>query len=146
MPKLFTLQEAEELLPNLEQSLRSALESKYKATELDEELSGVLRRIHMSGGIQIDVNRVAEVKAGKEKSLQRLKQALAEIEGSGCLVKDLDQGLIDFPTLLDSQEVYLCWKIGEPHIGFWHHTSEGFAGRKSIDQDFLHRHKGGRPH
>ena len=145
MSRFFTLPEAEELLPSMGRLLRSAMESKKSAIQLDEQLNGLLVRINMAGGIQVDVNRFAELKSDKEQSMERLKQALSEIENNGVLVKDLEAGLIDFPTMLDDTEVYLCWKVGEPHIGFWHHTSEGFAGRKSIDQDFLKRHKGGKP-
>ena len=55
----------------------------------------------------------------------------------GCLIKDLDIGLIDFPTTYRGEEVYLCWKLGEPGIEYWHGVDEGFRGRKPIDQDFL---------
>jgi hypothetical protein len=51
-------------------------------------------------------------------------------------VKDLDTGLVDFPTLFRGQEVYLCWKLGEASIEFWHSVDEGFRGRKAIDRDF----------
>jgi len=146
MPRLFTLQEAEELLPSVERWLQAAMESKTQAGRLEGELTGVLTRIQQLGGVQIDVRRVAEAKSARERFLERLRQSLGEIENSGCLVKDLETGLVDFPTLLDGDEVCLCWKLGEANIGYWHHTSEGFAGRKSIDPEFLQRHKGGRPH
>ena len=55
-------------------------------------------------------------------------------------IKDLEIGLIDFPTLFRGQEVYLCWKLGEDKIRFWHGIHEGFRGRKAIDQDFLDNH------
>ncbi len=109
------------------------------------QMTALLTRIHMSGGITVDLEKANEIKSGKDQAVERLRQALSEIENTGVLVKDLDIGLLDFPTLLDDTEVYLCWKLGEPHIGHWHHTSEGFAGRKSIDRDFLERHRGGRP-
>ena len=146
MSRLFTLQEAEELLPAVERWLRSAIDSKKSASELEDQMNALLVRINIYGGVQIDVTQIAKIKSSKEQVLDQLNRSLGEMETSGVVVKDLDVGLIDFPTLLDDQEVYLCWKLGEPHIGFWHHTSEGFAGRKSIDRDFLDRHKGGRPH
>ena len=146
MGRLFTLHEAEELLPSVERWLRSALENRQSAQSFEEQFHALLLRIHVAGGVQVDVGRVVEIKTGKEQCQERLQQALAEIENSGVLVKDLDVGLIDFPTLLEDQEVYLCWKLGEPSIAFWHHTTEGFAGRRSIDRDFLDRHKGGRTH
>jgi len=58
-------------------------------------------------------------------------------------VKDLDIGLVDFPTLFRGAEVYLCWRLGEPAIQFWHGVDEGFAKRKAIDQDFRDHHNGG---
>ena len=61
------------------------------------------------------------------------------------MVKDLDVGLIDFPTLYRGEEVYLCWKLGETGIQYWHGIDEGFRGRKKIDRDFLDNHKGESP-
>ena len=101
MARLFTLQEAEELLPSVDRWLRSAIENRSKATKADERLNALLVRINLHGGIQFDINAAAEMKSGREQAMERLKQALAEIESSGVLVKDLDIGLIDFPTLLD---------------------------------------------
>jgi hypothetical protein len=51
----------------------------------------------------------------------------------GIHVKDLDTGLIDFSALRDGREVYLCWRVGEDDIQFWHEVEAGFAGRQSID-------------
>jgi len=59
---------------------------------------------------------------------------IEQVQEFGCVIKDLDMGLIDFPTLLRGVEVYLCWKLGEPTIAHWHGTSEGFASRKPIDE------------
>ena len=50
----------------------------------------------------------------------------------GVLVKDLDLGLVDFPTLRDGEEVLLCWRVGEDEIRYWHGLEEGFAGRKEL--------------
>jgi hypothetical protein len=62
------------------------------------------------------------------------------------VVKDLDIGLIDFPTLFHGVEVYLCWKLDEPAIEFWHGVDEGFRGRKAIDRDFRDNHRGDSSH
>ena len=145
MARMFTLHEAEAMLPDLERWLRSTIESRKGASALEEQLNALLLRINIFGGIQVDVSRVVDWKTDKDQHVERLKTALEQIEESGGVVKDLDIGLIDFPTLLEGEEVYLCWKLGESGIGFWHHTTEGFAGRKQIDQDFLDRHQGSRP-
>ena len=52
---------------------------------------------------------------------------------TGCIIKDLDVGLLDFPSVIDNEEVYLCWKLGEDRIRFYHRQDEGFAGRKPLD-------------
>src|SRR5713226_1753181 len=59
--------------------------------------------------------------------------ALNLILETGCLIKDLDVGLLDFPAVIDNQDVYLCWKLGEDRIRFYHRQDEGFAGRKPLD-------------
>jgi len=71
-----------------------------------------------------------------------LRNAIESVQELGCVVKDLDIGLIDFPTLFRGEEVYLCWKLGEPVIAFWHGVDEGFRGRKAIDRDFRDNHCG----
>jgi hypothetical protein len=54
------------------------------------------------------------------------------IESYGCVVKDIDLGLIDFPSLRQDEPVYLCWKLGEPEVGYWHGMDEGFAVRREL--------------
>jgi len=64
---------------------------------------------------------------------QNLKSALDQILETGCVIKDLDVGLLDFPSVIDNEEVYLCWKLGEDRIRYYHRQNEGFAGRKPLD-------------
>ena len=58
---------------------------------------------------------------------------MEQIQAAGVLVKDLDQGLLDFPSLREGEEILLCWHVGEGDIKYWHGLEEGFAGRKPID-------------
>jgi hypothetical protein len=73
-----------------------------------------------------------------------LKNAVERILAHGCEVKDLDIGLIDFRTFYHGEEVYLCWKLGEVGITYWHGLSEGFRGRRMIDEEFLENHSKGK--
>ena len=133
----FDLKQAELLLPRLEQLLRAAMEAKTFLTEFGQELARQMERIVLAGGCQVNVSGIAHTKKQKDESAQRLQQIVEEIENTGCLLKDLDIGLVDFPCRVAAQEVYLCWKLGEPHIHFWHNTDEGFAGRKPIDEQMI---------
>jgi hypothetical protein len=65
----------------------------------------------------------------------KVKDALDQIHATGCVVKDLDSGLVDFPAVLKNEEVYLCWRLGEDRIRFYHRQDEGFSGRKPIDPE-----------
>lgn len=65
--------------------------------------------------------------------VQGLRDALEELQTFGCELKDPETGLIDFLSLRDGQEVYLCWKLGEQRIEFWHYLHTGFAGRQPLD-------------
>src|SRR3984893_4184837 len=145
MPRFFTLQQAEKLLPEVESALREAIALKSEYEEAEKERQSFSTRIALLGGVSVDSAQLLDKKHRRESSAHRLKAAIEKIQEFGCLVKDLDTGLIDFPTLLNGVEVYLCWKVGEAGIPFWHGVDEGFRGRKPIDADFLAQHRGERP-
>jgi len=145
MPRFFTLQQAERLLPRVESAIREAIAAKSGYEQADEEMQNFSRRITMLGGVLVDHVSVLEHRSRRESNALLLKASMEKIEEIGCLVKDLDIGLIDFPTLLHGEEVYLCWKLGESGIQYWHGVHEGFQGRKAIDQAFLANHQGELP-
>jgi hypothetical protein len=130
----FTLEEAQSLLPVLESLLRTAIDGKKLIETVDAELQGLAHRVFLSGGLLVNIIQVARRKAEREKTIQRVKDTLAEIDATGVQVKDLDIGLLDFPCQVEGRTVLLCWKLGEKGITHWHDTSEGFAGRKPIDE------------
>jgi hypothetical protein len=132
--RTFTLDEAQSLVPVLESLLRSGLESKKLIEAIDTEFQELAHRVMLHGGILVKVLHMARRKAEREKAVQRMKDALAEIDAMGVQVKDLDIGLLDFPCEVDGRTVLLCWKMGEKSITHWHGVSEGFAGRKPIDE------------
>jgi hypothetical protein len=130
----FTLEEAQSLLPVLESLLRTAIDGKKLIEAVDAELQDLAHRVFLSGGLLVNIIQVARRKAEREKTIQRVKDTLAEIDSTGVQVKDLDIGLLDFPCQVEGRTVLLCWKLGEKGITHWHDTSEGFAGRKPIDE------------
>jgi len=145
MPRFFTLQQAERLLPEVESTIQDAIAAKSGYEEAEEEMQNFSRRIMMLGGVRVDHTQVLEYRDRRESNALLLKAAMEKIEEIGCLVKDLDIGLLDFPTLLRGEEVYLCWKLGETGIHFWHGINEGYQGRKPIDEAFLANHQGDLP-
>ncbi len=133
MPRTFTLSEAETLLPVLESLLRSAMQAKSQIEEIEAEFEAVRSRVFLNGGTLVDVAKLAQRKAERDKAVQQAKDAVAEIDAAGVQVKDLDIGLLDFPCLVESEIVLLCWKLGEKGITHYHSTTGGFASRKPID-------------
>jgi len=142
MSRRFTLEQAESLLPDIEKSIREAVSSKSAFEDAESALQAITQRVMMLGGVLVDRRVVQDNKTRRDQSAEILKSAIETIQELGCVIKDLDVGLVDFPTLFRGEEVYLCWKLGESAIRFWHGTNEGFAGRKPIDDDFLEHHRG----
>ena len=134
--KTFTLDEAQSVLPVLESLLNRAIEARQAASEIQEELSALNRRISMMGGLNIDSGAVQRRKITLEALVQRTRDSLQEIDAIGVQVKDLDTGLLDFPCVLEGETVLLCWKRGESRIEFWHRMEDGFRGRQPIDARF----------
>ncbi|HEX6806252.1 MAG TPA: DUF2203 domain-containing protein [Terriglobales bacterium] len=132
--RTFTLDEAQDLLPVLESLLRTAIDGKNLIESAESELQAVAHRIFLNGGMSLNIVSLARRKAERDKTIQKVKDAMAEIDAIGVQVKDLDIGLLDFPCEVDGRTVLLCWKLGEKAITHWHGVSEGFAGRKPIDE------------
>ena len=142
MPRFFTRDEAHRLLPRAARAVREAVDLKTEFQRADGELREYTGRMMMLGGAIPNHDRVLGLRTRRDEQARRLKQVMDDISELGCLLKDLDLGLLDFPTLYHGEEVYLCWKLGEDEIGFWHGVREGYGGRKPIDEEFLANHEG----
>ncbi|HEY4777640.1 MAG TPA: DUF2203 domain-containing protein [Candidatus Acidoferrales bacterium] len=131
--KYFSLTEAERLRTQLEPILIDAMESRRKLGEAEEELNALAERIQRSGGLMVSYEKAARTRLERNRSEEAVSSALEQIQSTGCVVKDLDVGLLDFPARLNNQDVYLCWRLGEDRIRFYHRQDEGFSARKPID-------------
>ena len=132
-PKLFTLKEAERTRAEVEPILMEAIESRRRQSELARSLGEIAARIAVSGGLLVSYGDAAKLRMEHDHLMLAIKAALERIESTGCVVKDIDVGLLDFPALVNNEEVYLCWRLGEDRIRFWHRQDEGFAGRKPLN-------------
>lgn len=146
MPRYFTLQRAQDLLVEVRALMKEAVEARASVGRTEAELQRAAHRVQMLGGVRLDPVRMATLAKERERAAKRIQECLTEIHELGAQVKDLDTGLLDFPTLYRGREVLLCWKLGEPGISHWHGLEEGFRGRKPIDRDFLDNHRGDEEH
>ena len=125
--KYFTIAEAEKLLPQI--------------TEILTKLMAISRTLAAFNQIKIsfadDFGAYAyEITRNKNfhKLNHELFDGMEQLLEMGVLAKDLNTGLIDFYSMSGGREIFLCWKIGESHIGYWHELNTGFSGRKNISQ------------
>jgi len=131
MPHHFTPEEANdalgEIAPLAEELVRHRAEQRRAQTERET----LVERIAGNGG-GIDAQRLADLDAEEERARIGVARTVNAIHGKGAIVKDLDDGLIDFPAQRDGEEILLCWRLGEPEVAHWHGLEEGFAGRKPL--------------
>ena len=131
--KIFSVDEANRLIPFLEESLRSLSAMSREIVSLRRELD-VLGAIEGSGATSRNADlRELEQKAARcSRILKQFHDSLDEITSRGCIVRDLDLGLVDFYTMARDRVVCLCWRLGEPSVEHWHPVDEGFSGRRPL--------------
>ncbi len=130
MAHYFTREEAEALLPQISVVLRKIQERRRELQQSEEEL-GALRLQAMGNGHHLH-ERMMELQRELAKHIQALQVLVNDLKEFGCELKDADSGLIDFLSLRNGREIYLCWRLGEKRINFWHRLDAGFAGRQPL--------------
>ncbi|MEZ5400400.1 MAG: DUF2203 domain-containing protein [Bryobacteraceae bacterium] len=142
MPRYFHIDEARKLLGAVDRLIGRACLLKEEHDSSAQQMQAMQQRVAEMGGVILDRRRMAEHRSRREEAAAELKAIIDQVHEMGVQVKDLDIGLVDFPTLYRDQEVLLCWKRGEQDIEYWHGLEEGFRGRKAIDREFLDNHHG----
>jgi len=131
MARHFTVEEANELLRTVRPLVERMVEQRREVThhlERKEELSDLTQT---NGGgfpprLPSEIDTALDVAAGE------LQRTIEELTGLGVQIKDLDSGLVDFPSYRDGEEILLCWQLGEDEIAWWHTVDGGFAGRQPL--------------
>ena len=125
MFRIFTPQDANRALPEIMRRFNTILTQKNNVVALQEELQKTVE----SGS---SLERFIKKKQQLNGAVSYLYKAIEQLEDMGIMIKSVDEGLIDFPSLRFDEEVWLCWKHGEKQIKFWHEKNEGFMGRKPL--------------
>jgi len=123
--KYFTIEEAEKLLLKIEKVLRRTIQLN-KAIEL---LSSIEIEVYDD---YANLRRITKTNKQFHKLSYELYANIEKLEDMGCLIKDLDTGLMDFYHRFEGRDIFLCWKLGEKRINFWHEEDSGYMGRKPI--------------
>jgi hypothetical protein len=129
--KYFTVAEANAALPLVKAVVRDITELARSLRERHERLSRVRppERGHIAQAYQEELDLMQAEFEHDQERMQEYEQELYEL---GVELKDYDKGLIDFPSRMKGREVYLCWRLGEPEVTYWHELEAGFAGRQKI--------------
>lgn len=117
----FTVDEANSVLPTLSDSLKQIQQVREVILEGAEHIR---RTASLDGGGQV----------GKEywDALQTMRKHLEALTQQGIVLRDADSGLVDFPSRREGRDVFLCWKLGEDRVAFWHPPETGFSGRRPV--------------
>jgi hypothetical protein len=131
--RIFSLEEANELVPALELEFGGVARLRDELRSLVESLGGADASVAvLQNGAAPPPGLEAEA-ARLQAVADEIAAAVERVTALGCLVKDLDLGLVDFYAMMGDAPVLLCWQFGEPQISHWHGVEEGFAGRKPIE-------------
>jgi len=133
--RIFSVDEANALIPYLETALGTLTAQARDLGALQREIQ-VLNAIESSGATSRndDVRDLREKEARCARMLDEFRAAVHEVASRGCILRDLDLGLVDFYTMSRDKVVCLCWRLGESRIAHWHTTDEGFSGRRPLSE------------
>jgi hypothetical protein len=131
-PRLFTLAEANALLPRVRDLLLSIQEAASELQAVQQRLEAFREQKRRGQHVEGESRIVSGAMGEANRVAERLRGLFADLSATGCEVKDVQLGLVDFRALRDDRTVYLCWKLGEDEIAFWHELDTGFAGRKPL--------------
>jgi hypothetical protein len=120
----FTVEEANAVIERVGPMLEALRDAKNEL--LDDEAREALGEAAPGNGGGGAGRQVGE-------AFLEVRRILVELTEAGIVVRDVDRGLIDFPSLRDGREVYLCWQLGEERVGWWHDLESGFGGRQPLD-------------
>ena len=125
--RLFSLPEANRLIPSLEEHLSAVKKGKTVLVHTKDEIKKASQNAQFRGGSFVAPHYIA--------ALEQINDNLQKIHEMGVLIKDVEMGLCDFPHLHEGRVVYLCWKLGESEVGWWHEVDTGYASRQPLRSD-----------
>ena len=133
---LFSVSTANKALPLVRAIVEDIVQLFRDVRDREERLNSLRRGL--AGKAKQDPDpygeEVEQIRAELEKDVERLQEYVDELQELGVEFKDPVMGLVDFPASINGREVYLCWKLGEPAVEYWHTHESGFQGRQRLDE------------
>jgi hypothetical protein len=132
--RVFTPEEANEALAEVRPLAERMVQARHSLAAAARRQRELVIRIAGNGG-DLSPGDVRDAAAAVEREVATIAECVAALEAAGVQVKDMDEGLVDFPARHAGRDILLCWKVGEPSVSYWHGLDEGFAGRKPLPFD-----------
>lgn len=131
--RVFSIEEANKILPLVEATVRFIREKAIEIVQTQDRLS-ILSLVGGSDPRSPEHREFDQQRSRLEELVQAYNTRLEELDQIGCVIKDLNHGLVDFYGKVNDRMVFLCWRLGEKRIAFWHDLESGFAGRRPISE------------
>jgi hypothetical protein len=129
---LFSLEDANRAIAEIRPELVELVELKRQLERIQSRHEVLELAISGASEENPDARELRALAARRKTLGERLRRGLEQIHRRGCLIKDLDRGLVDFYALAGDRLVFLCWQLGEDEVGHWHTLDSGFAGRQRV--------------
>ena len=132
--KIVTLEEAQALLLRVKPLVEQLQGLQRSIVQANQQLNELVAKLSAGNGypIQAIKEQTKQVTSRQLHLLEAFQSALKQLEETGCLLKDVTAGLVDFYSLRQGELVFLCWKVGEDQIRFWHPLESGYASRQPL--------------
>ncbi|MQF48317.1 DUF2203 family protein [SAR202 cluster bacterium AC-647-N09_OGT_505m] len=131
MPETFTIEQARELIPWLQKSFDVMQPVIAKLGDSRRDAQTKSKHIQSNGGGEAERDMI-QAQESLRNAEEEINQLIASIVDLGILIKSIETGLFDFPSLMAGNLIYLCWQAGEPELMYWHTIDSGFAGRQPL--------------
>jgi hypothetical protein len=131
--RLFSVDEANRLLPRIRQILSQLQEARHKLLETQQQLGDRYQGGPRSNGHADPNSEMGRLMAASEDAQSQISAAVAAIQELGGELKDPERGMVDFRTERDGRIVYLCWLMEEPRVMYWHELDGGYRGRQRLE-------------
>jgi hypothetical protein len=131
MPRRFSREEADALLPEIAPHLTQLRDLKRQNDETRSAVNDLQSTLKANGhSLDIEMSRLSRA---LQSSAAEINALIERVTSLGVEVKDLEMGLVDFRGERNGREIYLCWKLGEEHVAFWHELNTGYSSRQPLD-------------
>lgn len=127
--RYFSLRDANHAISQVAPLLLQLRDLQIKALRTKERLDLLWQQLERGDPV---LDEIASLQQQLDQATREFASVLAQVEATGCILRDVEMGLVDFPARADETELFLCWRLGEAQVQYWHGVDEGYTGRKPI--------------